>query len=84
MFLSVSLCTLNQRKWLILFVRDTGREKGVKNRSLDVTVVSRRGGSKRWRHELGSQTSWKNDLDRRSRLSSSEDNYRLNGYKINR
>ena len=70
------------------FMHDTVRGKIAEERSfaLDVTALSRRGKAKKWwRHELlGSQIYWKNDIDKRSSLFSSEDNYRLNGYKINR
>ena len=55
-----------------LFVREVGRGRGVQERSLEVTEVSRQDGRRWCRHEAGLDIFWKKDLESLSRLSFSE------------
>ena len=54
------------------FVREVGRGRGVQERNLEVTEVSRRGGRRWCRHEAGLDIFWKKDLESLSRLYFSE------------
>ena len=53
-------------------VRKLGLGKEVVSLSLVVTEVSRGGGMRWWRQEVGLQISWKKDLERLLRLVSND------------